>query len=363
MNDLKSKYNDISFTACDAEKAEHFFMTNDADIKHDYFLLNTGNKAIVFSIIKNQENIGFISLYNIDNINRNAYIYGFTKEKMYYSDLIKSIISLMMYAFESLKLNKLNFVYREDNYFFDYVCKHLKFINEGRLRKQFYYDSNYYNLCTYSLLQYEFKRLIVDDYKKIYTWDYNFTPENFTQIDITRLMNNRAFSNDLNNTNGAHLNDFNEFVLNKKIEAENCLTYKNIKFHVNIFDLSKENDNIACQNQEIFVTEDFYNYLLIVVMAQFGHQKSTITLVYEDGSSETQDFYINDWCERILNDEYIIYYALGCRYLQQNISIIKGDSFILLKKISVNFHKKLKKIILPNNKNINIFALGGNRLI
>ena len=359
---LKSKYGDIHFkTINDIKEISEFFTANNADIKSDYFSFyaENYNNAEIFYIMKNQEKIGFISLYNIDTVNNNANIYGFTKEKMRYSDLVKSIISLMIYAFDDLKLNKLSFIYREDNYFFDDICRHLKFINEGILRNQLFYDKKYYNLCIYSILEHEFSRLITDDYRKMYAWNYDFNSENFIQTDINNYMNIRAFSNNLINSNNANLNDLREFVLNKEIPTETCLKYKNINFNVNIFDESKRYDNIACAGQEIQIEENYYTALLVVTMAQFGYQKSNLTLVYEDGSSEINEFNVSDWCERILQDEYIIHYASGCRNLRQGVNIIKGDSFILLKKIEADSAKKLKNIILPDNKDINIFALGG----
>lgn len=362
VDNLTSKYNDISLMKTkNLNEVTDLFNSNNADIKYDYFnfYINTHSSDTNVFVIKNKSAaIGIIALYNVDMINKTASIYGFIIEKMYYVDLLKALISSMNHAFTDLHLNKLNFTYREDNYFFDDVCKHLHFINEGILRNLLYHNEKYHNILTNSILTHEYKRLVGDDYKKMYTWNYEFTPNNFIQINIDEMMDGRAFTNDITNGNKANLNDLREFVLSKDRPTGDCLRYKNTKFNINIFDTDKQYDNIVCKSQEIEVAENYYSDILLVTMAQFGHQKSYLTLIYEDDTIELREFNISDWCERVLCDEYVIYYAFGCRNLHRNINIVKGDSFIFLKRVVANPEKKLKSIILPNNRNINIFALG-----
>lgn len=317
------------------------------------------NSLQLFAIRYKQSFIGYVALYNIDKYNKSADIYGVISAKRYFGHLIKAFLSLMEYSFNKLELEKLNFIYREDNYFFDDVCRFLEFIKEGIIRNRLLSNGKQINLNIFGLTAKEYNLFNRKHYKSMFTWDYNYSPENVIFPDISEHMDCRCFTNSLDNPNRALLNDnFMEFCLNREEDIGTCLKYKNAIFPINIFDMRYKYDAFKCQGQTVTVAEENYEDLLTVATAQFGYQESYIDLLYSDGTTETVRFNISDWCENILRDEYIIHYARGCRSLGNNANIIKCDCFIYLKRTPLCKEKKLRAVKFPDNKNIVVFAVG-----
>lgn len=104
----KSNYDDVKNINC-----------NDTEIKYDWFdcYAQEIETIEIYSIIKNVFSVGYIAMYNKDDINRNISIYGKVAEKQYFGDFLKAILSMMEYIFICLNFNRINFIYREDNFF------------------------------------------------------------------------------------------------------------------------------------------------------------------------------------------------------------------------------------------------------
>ena len=338
--------------------------TGDTEIKYDYFdsiiLDKYDNSLYFFRICKQTEFIGYVTLYNIDCVNQTANVYGKINRKRYYGDFIKALLALLKYAFSEICLKKLNLVYRQDNYFFDDVCKHLIFIREGLLRGQMNCQGKLVDVNTYGMLYYEYRRYETSVYKRMFAWDYSFDPLNVVQLDLTDHFNRRLFTNSLDNPNHAWINDWlGEYVMNRTIPEDYCLTYKNVKFPVSIFDQNVEFDCFLCGQQEISVPKGRYTDLLLVTTAQFGNKQTYITAVYEDGTNENCEFNVGDWCEKIVRNEHIIHYAAACRNLGWRSHMIKCDAFIYLQRVHINPDKILNKLIFPP-ANQEIFVFAGN---
>ena len=309
--------------------------TGDTEIKYDYF--------------------DSMILDKYDNS-----LYGKINGKRYYGDFIKALLALLKYAFSEMRLKKLNLVYRQDNYFFDDVCKHLNFIREGLLRGQMNCQGKLVDVNTYGMLDYEYQRYETSVYKRMFAWDYSFDPLNVVQLDLTDHFNRRLFTNSLDNPNHAWINDWlGEYVMNRTIPEDYCLTYKNVKFPVSIFDQDVEYDCFLCGQQEISVPKGRYTDLLLVTTAQFGNRQTYITAVYEDGTDENCEFSVGDWCEKIVRNEHIIHYAAACRNLGWKSYMIKCDAFVYLQRVHINPDKILNKLIFPT-KNQEIFIFAGN---
>lgn len=337
--------------------------SEDADIKYDFFdyvISNNIDSATIAYMIHNPTSvIGYVALYCYDSINRTANIYGRITNRTYYGDFVKAFIALLKYAFIELRLNKLTFCYRQDNYIFDEICENLHFIREGLLRGQLYFQDKSYDINLYGMLNYEYQRLASSWYKRMFSWDYDFSPRDVVQLSLTALFNRRLFTNSLDNPNRAQTNDWiGEFALNRTIINDNCLEYKNIKFPVRIFDQDFEFDCFSCAKQEISVNEGQYSDLLIIATAQFGDKQTHITAEYSDGSVEEMVFTVGDWCAKIARDEYVIHYAAACRQLSWNTNMIKGDAHVYLQRVRLNGEKTLCKLIFPNEHDIFIFAGG-----
>ncbi len=354
-----SRYNDIELN-----KIEYGNITDhhsaDTDIKYDWFdyCMSNEKSADIYDIKKQNIDVGYAALYSYDGTNRSVYLYGKVSEKQYFGDLLKAILSVMDYAFTSLKVNKINFVYREDNYIFDDLCRFLHFVKEGILRNYLLTNNEYSNLNVYGLLLSEYREYKASEYKRMFTWDNDYTPTDYINIDIYDEFNCRSFTNSLDNPNHARMNDWlNEFALNKAVNQDDCLIYKDIRFPVKIFDMKSRYDSLICQGQVIEVPEDRYEDILFVATAQFGYKETYLSVVYSDGKVENVEFTLSDWCERVLRDEYVIHHAYGCRRLGLSTNVIKCDSFLFLKRIAINSDKSITQIKLPLNQDILVYSV------
>lgn len=353
------QYADITLESIEPNQIIEFD-AGDTVIQSDYYdgAISGGDRLVEIFRIKNQtESIGYASLYHLDFVNRTANIYGRISRNQYYGDFIKALLALLEYAFANLHLKKLNFVYRQDNYFFDDVCKHLNFVREGLLRGQLGSNEKSVDVNVYGMLDYEYQRLSTSAYKRMFAWDYSFDPTDIMYLDLSNQFNRRLFTNSIDNPNHAWINDWlGEYVMNRSIPEDKCLSYRNVKFEVSIFDLESEFDCFSCSNQEVIVPDGNYSDLLLVTTAQFGCKQTFITAEYTDGSVEECVFTVGDWCDKIVRNEHIIHYVAACKNLGRKSNMIKCDAFIYLQRVRMNPNKMLKKLIFPNNHDIFIFA-------
>lgn len=364
MDDRMLRYADIMLEPMDLGGIVGYGAdgAHDKGIQYDYFdsivPKDGGCLAESYKIRNQTESVGYVALYHIDSVNGIADIYGRINGKRYYSDFIKAFLALLGHAFMERNLKKLSLLYRQDNYLFDDVCRHLHFIREGLLREQLSCRGRRFDVNVYGMLAHEYRRLAASSYKKMFSWDYSFAPQRVVQLDLTGYFNRRLFTNSLDNPNHARINDWlEEYVMNRAVPEEHCLTYKDIKFPVRIFDPSSGFDCFLCGKQEISVPEGRYSDFLLVATAQFGDRQAYITAVYEDGTREECGFRIGDWCNRIPSDEHIIHHAAACRELGRGSNMVKCGANLYLQRVHINSDKQLRELVFPmENDEIFVFA-------
>lgn len=337
------------------------FVSGDTGIQYDYFdsvnSYENHNLIKSYSISNPRETVGYIALYNFDSLNCTANIFGKIRCKQNYGDIIKAFLALLRYAFSELKLKKINLIYRHDNYFYDDVCLHLGFIREGVQRGQLNCDGKFVDLKIYGMLDYEFLRLASSKYKRMFAWDYSFDPRHVMPLSLAKHFNCRVSTNSIDNPNRAYFNDWlYEFVMNKEVDNNNLLKYKDVTFPVSIFDQASKFDCFSCTGQVIEVPQGCYNELLLVTTALFGYKQTVVTAIYDDDSREESEFSVGDWCDRIVRNEYIIHIGAACRELGSRSNMIKCDAYIYLQRVQLNPNKNLRKLIFPKNHDIFIFA-------
>lgn len=177
MNNI-SKYNDIALL-----KREYSGITGictvDTDIKHDWFdcYVSKEKDVDIYAIEKQSLTVGCATLYDYNEANGNISIYGRISEKQYFGELLKVLLSLVDYAFTSHEVNKVDFVYREDNYFFDDVYRFLHFIKEDVLRAHLSEDGGNRNLNVYGLLSSESRRYKSGRIQAEFTWDDDYSQQ------------------------------------------------------------------------------------------------------------------------------------------------------------------------------------------
>ncbi len=354
-----SKYSDIELRLCEYQDISNLDPI-DTDIKYDWFDYHmiSGNSADIYKIIDKAIAVGYISIYNLDKQNKSACVYTKIAENKYFGDLLKATLSVMDYGFTALGLNKINLIYREDNYFFNDVCSSLKFVKEAILRNQFLAEEKFVNLISYGMVAHEYKRLSRSDLRRMFTWDYSYSTTDVVHVNIDNLLTHRTFTNSLDNPNNARVNEsLREFTMNCEINSDNYLVYKDIRFPVKIFDTEQEYDAFACQNQEIEVPEGQYSDILLVATALYGCQEAYLNLTYTDGTHEEVKFTVSDWCQRIVRDEYVIHYASACKNIGWGANVVKSDSFVYLKRISIDGSKRLGSIEISGNGCIYVYAV------
>lgn len=355
------KYADITLRKVVPNEAIKLDRNSDTEIKFDYYdssVTNSCNDSLLIYSIYYQENcVGMISLYQIDNVNRIANIYGYVYNKRHYFELIKALLLFLKYSFTELSMNKLYFLYREDNHFFDEVCSTLGFVREGLLRGQLTCGKTSIDVNLLGMLDYEYRRLSKSEYKRMFSWDYSFDPHDVEQLNFTYHFNRRLFTNSIDNPNHAWINDWlGEYVLNQEIPDDRCLHYKGIRFQVNIFNYDYDFDCFSCNNQKINVACANYSDLLLITTAQFGYKQEFIIAEYEDETREECEFTISDWCDKTIRDEHVIYSAAACRCLGPGANMIKCHAFVYLQRVKLDSSKILRRIIFPDNHDIFIFA-------
>lgn len=126
----------------------HPFPVTDSNEKKWYEdLLTSKNDKTVFFAVENKkkEVVGFVSLNNINRINRNCYlsiVIGDEKNqgKGYGKDAVETIVK---YAFGILNLKKVNLEVLKINDKAISLYKSLNFVEEGRLKEHFYFGGKY----------------------------------------------------------------------------------------------------------------------------------------------------------------------------------------------------------------------------
>lgn len=115
------------------------------------------NQLIIFSICEKVSNnfIGFVKLFNINWIHRHCY-FGIvigedsTRSKGYGYESLKLISE---YAFDVLDIRKILLEVVEFNESAVRLYRKFGFIEEGKLKKQFYFDGDWHNVLIMSLFK------------------------------------------------------------------------------------------------------------------------------------------------------------------------------------------------------------------
>lgn len=123
------------------------------------------NKNIIKMVTKNGESIGMIKLYNLDNINKHAYINVISFDNADLVALKKSIVSILQYAFDELDLNKIYSAYLPSQVEIDRFWGSMGFVHEGTFRNHIFLNNEFCNVEVKSIFKHEFNRTFSSEKK------------------------------------------------------------------------------------------------------------------------------------------------------------------------------------------------------
>ncbi len=182
-------------------------------------------------------------------------------------------------------------------------------------------------------------------------FDWSAAKGDVIQLDVTNLMNNRAFAKKVDNDEKANFNDSDEFMAMQNLLTNHSVVFGDTRLKVKIDDFSSLYDNFGCDEQS------YYSAIYVVATAQYVNQKYNIMVKYEDGTSANLPFCVTDWRTEKVFGEQIAYEATSCRIVNDEKNIVQGNAFLYLQGIKLDSTRKMRGFSLPYHPNIRIFAL------
>jgi hypothetical protein len=115
-------------------------------------------------------------------------------------------------------------------------------------------------------------------------------------------------------------------------------------------------DNVSCFGQRIEIKPDFYAGAVFIGCSEWGSSEETVTIHYEDGSSQQVAFAFTDWqAEAPEFGERIVWQGRTASYFRTNDYYNEGRK-LYLRSLAVDPGKKTTHVELPICPNIHLFA-------
>lgn len=149
------------FSLWDLTTGNHYFVSSEREKKwvEDKVLNDVKNLYCAVCLTENDKMIGYVSLNNIDRINRSALL-GLIIGDRNHRDVknsVESMYLMLKYGFEQLGLHKINGTWQENHTAALYISESLGFKREALLRKSLFKDGEFKNIILGSILDDEFK--------------------------------------------------------------------------------------------------------------------------------------------------------------------------------------------------------------
>ena len=179
--------------------------------------------------------------------------------------------------------------------------------------------------------------------------------ETCKMISIEKYFNNKGFG-DVNNKYRAEFTSAGHFyIINDCFDKKHIWNADNVLYDMNRI-YKEENDNIACDGQEVQINTRGYSYLYVLGAAEFGGSTDIMRFEYEGGSAEVA-FEFTDYIYEPQYGEKTIWKGQGA-YCDDSRKIEIMEETLYLYVKSYRLRKDLlKSIVLPINPSMHIFAL------
>jgi len=173
----------------------------------------------------------------------------------------------------------------------------------------------------------------------------------FLLLDLTSYFNNNGAATEENPSEGNF--DYGGFSYAfELLPKPGKVSVKEIPF---IFpQTSQEGNNIACHSQVIKIQPDRYRAILLLGSSTNGDYEACLWVQFSDGSRSCLKTGLTDWCRDSVFGEIPAFsfpYRIGPEGRQEI------QNYIWLQVLRIKEEKFLSAIILPENKNIHIFAI------
>ena len=188
-------------------------------------------------------------------------------------------------------------------------------------------------------------------------YDWTLDKGEIIQLDISNIMNNRAFAQKIDNNEKANFNDSDEFMVLQSKLADHSIRCNDVMLEVKIDDFTSLYDNFGCDEQIFKVDPAQYSAIYLVSTAQYVNQKSNIVVEYSDGTTANLPFCVTDWRTDRVFGEQIAYEAISCKIVNEEKNIVQGNAYLYLQGVRLDSKKYLSSFTLPYHPNIHIFAL------
>jgi hypothetical protein len=123
---------------------------------------------------------------------------------------------------------------------------------------------------------------------------------------------------------------------------------------------SAANDSISCEGQTIEPNgSDVYSCLAVLGLSVFGDYTEYVQVHYQDGRREELRLSLSDWYQYDKGRECIYGEEPGLvmPYHRQHTAVIERKPAIWLQKVPITEKAPIKRIILPENPYMYLFAL------
>jgi len=173
-------------------------------------------------------------------------------------------------------------------------------------------------------------------------------------LDIKPFVNNKAFK--IQEEDKADISGTGIYFNMDKQEVDIVFKSSKTKFESCIYDTHNNFDNISCGGQKLTFKKDNYNKIMILACSEYGSYTESIKLCCDDEEVEEVPISVSDFYQAPLYGE-----KTFCR--GESYQIVDGKAMRLdfVSKIFIypiyTSEKEFNEIILPNRKNIHIFAI------
>lgn len=169
----------------------------------------------------------------------------------------------------------------------------------------------------------------------------------YKYLDINKYFNNKAFGNN------ASFTQTGQYFLTDRLPADNIWNIDDMKFSFPILNDSGF-DNISCLGQKITLPDFKFTSIDLLGCSEWGDFSSTILLHHHDNSEELLEIGFTDWCSDPIYQESIAWYG-NFKEKSNCKTVMVGRLFA--KSYSVKYDNTIDYIIIPNCKNMHIFAI------
>ena len=183
----------------------------------------------------------------------------------------------------------------------------------------------------------------------------------FAYVDLSGVMNSKAFGNSLLEESNANFDGVRSFFLTENTPTSEIWELNGVKFK--IADLrNAQYDNLLCEKQVVRVEEGSYSNLTVLASAEFGSYSETMIIEYEDGDKQEVLLEISDWFDMPNFGEKIAW--TGNASIRSNINdepYLANSVNLYTQSHNLKKGKSIKAIQLPECPNVHVFAISLSR--